>query len=451
MSAADRRSIEHAIDELAMLTGSIRVTVTEPGAAVTIDDHAVATTPLAAPLRANLGLHVVVVAKAGLEPIRKEVKVGGGDEATVEGPMQPEMTTGHLVVTAPPDAKVEVFVDGQDMGPAPWGGDVQPGLHVVESRGAGRSSLRRRGRRPATRARRGAAGFHHIDGTCADRHAHRRRLESPSTERSSGNGVWEGPLSAGEHRIAIEAAGFRPYRRALRIDAGETFVEDARLESTMPGGGVPYEGLYSGLEFIGFATPSGPSNGIAASCPSASCKSSSPLGAGLGVRVGYASGLEWCRGDGARDLRLLHSQRQRGHRRPPLRELRLPPFRRRRRDRPPRRKQGSHLRFTGALLGGFATMANIYKQDATAIGASGTSEQTSSTKTYTAPLLMADAGVLVGWANGAKVHVAFVTMLQFVGGAALAPALGSESLANGTFTTPALQVAQGTQISSWDR
>src|ERR1019366_503448 len=39
MSAADRRSVQRAIDELAMLSGTVRVTVTEPGAAVAIDGH----------------------------------------------------------------------------------------------------------------------------------------------------------------------------------------------------------------------------------------------------------------------------------------------------------------------------------------------------------------------------------------------------------------------------
>jgi hypothetical protein len=37
-------------------------------------------------------------------------------------------------------------------------------------------------------------------------------------------------------------------------------------------------------------------------------------------------------------------------------------------------------------------------------------------------------------------------MLQFVGGAATAPGLSSTNLGNGSFTTPSLQVAQGTQV-----
>ena len=106
-----------------------------------------------------------------------------------------------------------------------------------------------------------------------------------------------------------------------------------------------------------------------------------------------------------------------------------------------------HLRFTGAVLGGFATMGNIYKQDATCDRHDRRPPSRRRARRRTRrPLVMADAGVLVGWANGAKVHVAFVTMLQFVGGPVLASPFPSEPLGGGTFTTPALQVAQGTQV-----
>jgi hypothetical protein len=86
MNAPDRRAVQRAIEELAMLTGTLRIAVTEPGATVALDDHEVGTTPLAAPLRVGLGPHVVTVTKAGFEPIRKEIKLGGGDEARVDGP-----------------------------------------------------------------------------------------------------------------------------------------------------------------------------------------------------------------------------------------------------------------------------------------------------------------------------------------------------------------------------
>ena len=450
MSAADKRSVQHAIDELATLTGTIRIAVAESGAAVSLDDHDAGTTPLAGALRANLGPHVVTVGKAGFETIRKEVKLSGGDEATVAGPLQTAMTTGHLVVSAPPDARVEVFVDGTDMGPAPWEGEVKPGVHVVEARGAGQLApakqieVARRARTEMALELTSATGRVQIDTHTAD-------AAITVDGAPMGKGVWEGTLPAGEHQLTIEAAGFRAYKRPFLVHAGETFSEDARLESETPASAPPtYEGLYSGLEFFGFGAPSA-SNGIAAACPASSCQSSSPLGGGLGVRFGYAFG--WVAVEamalGSYDYSTASLTYPRSGATGVARDE-VYAFHRfgggaaigaRFATKHP------HTRFTGALLGGFETMGNIYKQDASPIGATGSpSEQTSSTTTYTAPLLMVDAGVLVGWANGAKLHVSLVTMLQFVGGAVMGPGFSSTNLGTGTFTTPPLQVAQGTQV-----
>ena len=70
---------------------------------------------------------------AGRVTINGEVVTTGakaleGDEVRVDGPLEPEVTTGHLVVSAPAGAKVEVLVDGTDVGATPWEGDVKPGL-----------------------------------------------------------------------------------------------------------------------------------------------------------------------------------------------------------------------------------------------------------------------------------------------------------------------------------
>jgi len=454
MSAADRLSVQHAIDELATLTGTLRVAVAEAGVSVSLDDHDVGTTPLAGALRANLGSHVVILRKAGFETLRKEITLTGGDEATV-GPLEPEVTTGRLVVKAPADAKVEVILDGTDVGRAPWEGDVNPGGHVVEARGGDRSApprpvdVARHERTELTLDLTLVTGRVQIDTHTAD-------AAITIDEATTGKGVWEGALPAGEHRLSIRSAGFRPYERRFIVHPGETFSEDVRLESESGGAGAPaYEGLYSGFEFFGLATPTGATNGIAAACPSPPCQWSSPLGAGLGVRFGYAFG--WFAIEaialGSYDYSTASvtypSDVASGSHRGPARTESYA-FHRfgggaalgaRFATKHP------HLRFTGAVLGGFETMGNIFKQDASAAAGGAVTEATSSTTTYSAPLLMFDAGILVGWANSAKLHVALVTMLQFVGGPVTAPALGSASLGTaGTFDTPSLQVARGTQV-----
>ncbi|HEX8789301.1 MAG TPA: PEGA domain-containing protein [Polyangiaceae bacterium] len=458
MSAADKRAVQRAIDELASLTATVKVNVADPGATVALDGNNVGTTPLANPLRVNLGAHTVTVAKPGYETLSKDIKVNGGDAVSVDGPLQTEVTTGHLVVDAPPDAKVEVFVDGADMGPAPWEGDVKPGVHVVEGRGSDRFSepkqvdVARKVRAEVVLELVGRNGTVQVDTHTSD-------AVITIDGKQVGTGVWEGPLPAGEHQLVVQAPGYREYKRAFIVHAGERFVEDAPLESDSSS--PRYEGLYSGLALFGFATPSGPSNELAVSCPSSSCQTSSPLGAGLGVRVGYSFG--WIAIEGLVLGQYDHSSATvtQGS----SSALATDALRNESYDFHRFGGGGAvgvrvaskhpHVRFTGSAMFGAVAMGNIYDQTATAADApSNTAKYTSSTTTYGAPLLMLDGGVLLGPAGGAKLHLSALFMAQFVGSAVQAPPnpsnpthLGQNaSGVNETYSTGALGVAQGTQI-----
>jgi hypothetical protein len=455
MSAADKRAVQRAIDELAILTATVKVNVTDPGATVAVDGNTVGTTPLASPVRVNIGAHTVTVAKPGYETLTKDVKVNGGDTVSVDGPLQTEVTTGHLVVNAPANVKVEVFVDGTDMGPAPWEGDVQPGVHTVEARGADRFSqpkqidVARRARAEVMLDLVAHSGTVQVDTHTAD-------ATITIDDKQVGTGVWEGTLPEGEHQLVVQAPGFHVYRRSFIVHAGERFVEDTPLETSTQ----KYEGLYSGLALLGFATPSGPSNQFAENCPKAPCQTSSPLGAGLAVRVGYAFG--WIMLEGIVLGQYDHSTATltQGN----ANDLSDAPrnesydFHRfggggavgvRVASRHP------HIRFTGSAMLGAVAMANLYNQTAAqADNVANVSKNTSSTTIYGAPLLLLDGGVLLGWAGGAKVHLSALFMAQFVGGQVQTPGLSPTRLGSSpsnptlteNYTTGPLTVAHGTQI-----
>lgn len=459
MSASDRRAVERAIEELALLTGTIRVAVTEPGAAVAIDGHDAGTTPLASAVRSNLGPHAVTVTKAGFETLTKQVKLDGGDEAVVAGPLAAEVTTGHLAISAPAGSKVEVMLDGQDVGAAPWEGDVAPGTHVVEARGADQFSqpkkadVAKKGRTEVALELVARTGRVQIDTHTAD-------ASIAIDGNAVGRGVWEGALAAGEHELAIRAPGFLEYRRAFVAHAGETFVEDAHLLPS--GGGTPgaeprYEGIYTGMALLGLASPSDSTNGVAQSCPSPSgCQTSNPIGAGLAVRVGYGFGWIAVEALALGTYDFSKASLQYGS------------------DVPGSQPNGGvartedyafhrfggggaigvrvanehpHLRVTAGALFGVVEKANIYTRSANATGIVATNDYTSDTTSYTAPLLALDAGVLVGWTNGPKFHVGGVALFEFVGDPVVAPPPASaRTLGASVLGTPPLQVAAGTQV-----
>src|SRR3954447_8109998 len=61
-------AVEARLKELRERTGLLSLDVSEPGAAITVDDKPLGTTPLAAPLRLSQGPHRVRVAKDGFVP-----------------------------------------------------------------------------------------------------------------------------------------------------------------------------------------------------------------------------------------------------------------------------------------------------------------------------------------------------------------------------------------------
>ena len=454
MNATDQRAVRRAIDELAMLTGTLRVTLTEPGATVTLDEHEVGTTPLAAPLRVGLGPHIVTVVKAGFEPIRKEIKVSGGDEARIDGPLEPEVTTGHLVVSAPADAKVEVFVDGEDVGPAPWEGDMRPGVHVVEAKSTDRTSapkqidVQRRARVETVLELTSTTGRVQVDTHTAD-------AAIAIDGQPVGRGVWEGTLPAGTHEMTIEAPGYRTYRRAFLVHPGETFAEDARLAGE--GSGAPHvEGIYSGLGFFGDVNVTGASNTLATHCPQAPCSTSTPLGAGLLMRIGYSFGWLGIEGIALGEydhstasitfggtvpasspyLGVARSESYDFHRFGGGGVLGLRMM-----------TKHPHVRLTAGAFVGFIERGNVYRrQDTATANPQATDSYTSDTITYTAPLFVFDAGVLVGWENGPKFRLATLVMIEPVGAGPVAPTQPNRTLDGMSLGTPALTLQSGAQV-----
>jgi hypothetical protein len=459
LSAADKRPVERAIEELALLTGTVRVDVTEPGATVQIDGQDSGTTPVATPIRANLGPHTITVSKAGFETIKADAKLNGGDEFVVPGPLRPETDTGHLSVVAPAGTRVHVFVDGTDVGAPPWSGDLKPGAHTVEARGTDQFApsrtvdVARHATLEIPLELQPLAGRVQVD-------THTTDATITIDGNVVGRGVWEGTVNAGQHELEVEAPGKSGYKTALLVHPGETVVEDARLTVE---GLVKYEGLFTGLAFFGFATPTGASNDIAQNCPTQppSCSASSPLGTGLMLRIGYAFG--WFAVEGialgaydystaSADYTTNTAGTMQPHAGIPRTEdyafhhfggggaigVRVA-------------NKHPHVRLTGAVYGGVVDMGNIYKRTATStmLTPSQSEDYTSDNVSAAAALLLFDAGVLVGWANGPKVHVGLLTMIQFVGGPVLAAAPTSPrylGTGNQTLGTPPLQVLQGTEV-----
>jgi hypothetical protein len=348
-----------------------------------------------------------------------------------------------------------VFIDGQDVGPAPYEGDVAPGTHAIEARGKGtfgsaaHVDVARRATVAVPLELHAQVGKLQVDPHDAD-------AEIAVDGTVVGRGVWEGDLPVGRHELAITSRGYETQRLALIVNSGQTVVEDVRLRPT--GGARGYTGIYANLDFFGVATPGGATNGIAESCPSPpSCTAPSPIGAGLDVRVGHAWGWIAVEGlvFGMYDSSPAHvtypndvpaTSAYEGVAR--TEDYRFHRFGGGGAIGGRVTSMHPNVRFTFGAAFGFEIKEGLYSRDATAKeaigGVTGSNSSTSSLPTYAAPILVFDGGVLLG--GSVKFHLGVLALAEFVGSPVLTAPDPTETLNSKPLGTPALQVAGGTQF-----
>jgi len=136
----DRGTVDAAMAVLARATGTVRLSVSEPDARLNIDGRDVAAAEAAQPIRLLPGKHQLAIAKVDFDLLITSVEVEGGKEAAVDAKLKREVKTGHVRVTAPAVAEGDVVVDEKTVGRLPWDGDLPPGKHVIDVKGAGLTS-----------------------------------------------------------------------------------------------------------------------------------------------------------------------------------------------------------------------------------------------------------------------------------------------------------------------
>ena len=143
LSPTEKAAVLKAMKDLEIVTGSIELTLTEPGAAVQVDGRAIGMTPLEKPFRVDPGTHALKIFKSGFEPIDREITLVAQQAEKLSITLVKENKTGHVTIREEGDKDVRVFLDDVDVGPAPWSGDLAPGQHTVELKGGGFAAAKR--------------------------------------------------------------------------------------------------------------------------------------------------------------------------------------------------------------------------------------------------------------------------------------------------------------------
>jgi hypothetical protein len=289
LKPAERKAIERELAELGQLTGAIEVVVNEAGAEVAVDGAAIGSSPLARAKRVSIAKHKVRVTKPGFDPFEADVEIASMSAVKVSVELRPESALGRLSVREQSGKPVHVLVDGKDVGPAPWEGELPPGDHTLELKGDKLSAEKR----TITIARKEAA---QVVLAAESSVGQLRVTATPVTAQITvdgkpvGNGAWEADVEPGVHQIEV-ALGEAIARREVTIRRGESMTQEVPLVVGPVVAPPEYTGLYGGftLGFGVWLTP--PKVGLhfnstteAGGAESAGIPQSIPLT----MRIGYA-------------------------------------------------------------------------------------------------------------------------------------------------------------------
>ncbi len=217
MSPTDRSAVDKEIGELQLLVGAIDIRSQESGAQITIDGRERGTTP-AGSLRVSAGTHVLRVYKEGFAPVEKRVEVAGRQILIVEAKLETLAQSGRLSVSEDGGkGGAEVLVDNVIVGKTPWQGLVATGEHVVFLRGEGNL-----GTQPANATVR----INQVTPIVLALEALDCSLRVEPTPSGAsvavdgvvvGNGLWDGRLRKGRHKVEVAQNGFLPQVRSIEL------------------------------------------------------------------------------------------------------------------------------------------------------------------------------------------------------------------------------------------
>lgn len=136
VSEADRAQALGVLDTVRGLIADVTVTVDQANATVSVDGVSVGTTPLATPLRLDLGARLIRVQKDGFKPFESTQTIAGPGALTVSAKLEPIVHEGRLRVLAQSDAAIRL--DGKLVGTGTWEAIVPSGSHTLVVTAPGR-------------------------------------------------------------------------------------------------------------------------------------------------------------------------------------------------------------------------------------------------------------------------------------------------------------------------
>ena len=120
----DKDTAVEVVKTVEAFVSPLRVTASEAGADIFVDDEKVGTTPLAEPVMVDVGVRKIKVTKPGFKDAVRSLEVVGGGQVAVDLRLEKDLHRGRLVVVAGPEDLISL--DGKAVGLARLGRATSP-------------------------------------------------------------------------------------------------------------------------------------------------------------------------------------------------------------------------------------------------------------------------------------------------------------------------------------
>jgi len=230
LSPGEMQEARSAIAIVQAFVTTIDVTANEPDATLSIDDYAVGKTPFAAPVKIDVGKHTLTLSKEGFANSVQQIDVAAGQRKPVSFTLEPKNKTALVAVTVGGAPSATIFVDGKDMGPAPFKGELTAERHTIEARATGFVTV---GQTVDVQYKQPMSL---VLSLSQERHEGKLKVTAPEgaeiavDEKKVGATSWEGIVSTtGGHHLVVTKPGFQTYSTEVFVADDQTREMDVPL------------------------------------------------------------------------------------------------------------------------------------------------------------------------------------------------------------------------------
>jgi hypothetical protein len=136
LTAQDRRDADSVVSAIRPLVSVVTVRARTMDAVVYLDGERVGTTPLAAPLRVDIGRRTLRVEKPGFRTDERTFEPSGNADMTIDVELEQSVHSGTLVVHA--RSQDLISLDGKPLGTGSAQASIETGVHVLRVSADGR-------------------------------------------------------------------------------------------------------------------------------------------------------------------------------------------------------------------------------------------------------------------------------------------------------------------------